>query len=100
TTFNSSGQLTASGVGSAGNNIVMVFNPNSLPSNYVYITLTSGNGGGGGTLSIAPNSVSVIQGLTQQFAASLNGAPASVTWSATAGNIDAAGVYTAPAAIP
>ncbi|HXB67520.1 MAG TPA: DUF1800 domain-containing protein [Candidatus Acidoferrales bacterium] len=92
---------------------VVVVNPGTMFSNALPLTITAastggggggtgggGTGGGGGSLTVAPASVNVAQGLTQQFTASLNGAAATVTWSATAGSISAAGLFTAPAQLP
>jgi len=52
-------------------------------------------GGGGGTPApvVSPAAVTVVLGLTQQFSATNT-----TGWSATAGTITAAGLYTAPAA--
>lgn len=48
-------------------------------------------------VSVAPVSVSVNSGTTQQFSATVTGTSnTSVTWSATAGSISQVGVYTAP----
>lgn len=63
-----------------------------------------GTGGGGGTtvtsVAVAPASPSVPGGTTQQFTATVvgTGSPAqTVTWSASAGTINASGLFTAPA---
>jgi len=58
-------------------------------------------GGVGSALSVSPASVSLAPGTKQQFTASLSGtADTAVIWSASAGSIDAQGLYTAPALIP
>jgi hypothetical protein len=71
-----------------------------------------GGGGGGGNLvavSVAPKTVNRFPGQQQQFTASVTGTTnTAVTWqvngatggSASAGAIDANGMYTAPAAVP
>ncbi len=63
----------------------------------------SGGGGGGGdgtgsvTISISPTSATLISNQTQQFTASVTGTSnTAVTWSATAGSVNATGLYTAP----
>ncbi len=78
-----------------------VTNPGSGPSNTLIVPVTatgSGGGGGGGTGTapvISPAKVTVALGATQQFSA-----PGATTWSAVAGVITAAGLYTAPASMP
>jgi hypothetical protein len=56
---------------------------------------------GGGTsvkISVSPASATVGEGQKQQFTATVSGtADTAVTWSASAGSIDAQGLYTAPA---
>ena len=49
-------------------------------------------------LVVSPQSASLVPGGTQAFAAQLLGVDEPVTWSATGGNIDQSGVYTAGAA--
>lgn len=50
------------------------------------------------SISISPTEIVVIAGSTQQFAATVLGAAdAGVSWSASAGGIDAGGLFTAPA---
>ena len=52
---------------------------------------------GGVSVSISPSSVTLNPGQTQQFTAIVkNAIDQTVTWSATLGTIDAAGIYTAP----
>ena len=87
---------------------VSVINPGSAFSNPIGLNITgassggSGGGGGGsnGVLTVAPKTPFIVQGTTQQFSATLSGAAQAVTWSATAGSINAAGLYTAPAQLP
>jgi hypothetical protein len=57
-----------------------------------------GNGGGGGvTVSVSPTSATLSSGGTQQFAATVTGtANTAVTWTASAGSVNANGLYTAP----
>ena len=58
-------------------------------------------GGASSVLSVSPASVTLAPGTKQQFTASLSGtADTAVIWSASAGSIDAQGLYTAPALIP
>ena len=53
-----------------------------------------------GTVAISPASVTLVQGSSQQFSATVTGAAGKVIWSASAGTIDANGMYIAPAAPP
>ncbi len=65
-------------------------------------SLTVGNSGGGGTgngirVSVSPTTATLSSGQTQQFTANVAGTPdTAVQWSATAGTIDASGMYIAP----
>src|SRR5260370_41883524 len=83
---------------------VSVIKAGSMLSPAIGLVITgqsSGGGGGGtGTLTVAPKTASVVQGGTQQFSATLNGAAQTVTWTASAGSIGATGLYTAPAQLP
>ncbi len=49
------------------------------------------------TISVSPSAVSVLLGGTQQFTASVS---SDVEWSASAGTISAAGLFTAPTSMP
>ncbi len=103
TTFVSPTQLTVSGsLSSVGSTLIEVMNPGSMFSNYLGITTTYS--GGGSMLAVAPPAAAVPAGLTQQFSATINNAPAAVGWSvsggAAYGTITASGLYTAPAQIP
>jgi hypothetical protein len=53
------------------------------------------------SVTVTPSSASVQVASTKQFAATVNNSPdQGVTWTATAGTIDATGLYTAPASVP
>ena len=53
------------------------------------------------TVTVSPSSAQIAVNATQQFTAAVAGnANGAVTWSASAGTISAAGLYTAPAALP
>ena len=62
----------------------------------------------GVTVTVSPSSASVRVGRTQNFIATVTGAPNTVTWSvngisggdAIVGQVDASGQYTAPSAVP
>jgi len=56
------------------------------------------SGGGGNVMvSVSPANVTLFSNQKQQFTATVSGASnAGVTWSATAGSVDASGLYTAP----
>ncbi len=78
--------------------------PAAMPaSNKVTVTATGPNGSASSTVTlvnpvtqvIAPTSVSLALGATQQFTSA-----GATTWAATAGTIDATGLYTAPAVLP
>src|SRR5271156_2368393 len=65
------------------------------------LTLSACGGGGGSSptvndLVIIPGSTSVAVSQTAQFSAFLNGAGATVTWTASGGTIDGTGLFTAP----
>jgi hypothetical protein len=68
------------------------------------MTLSACSSGGGGShptvndIVVLPGSSSVPASQTAQFAAFLNGASTSVTWTASAGTITGSGAFTAPAA--
>src|SRR3954451_13514936 len=56
---------------------------------------------GSGSVTVSPVNESVVAGLTRQFTATVSGlANPAVTWSASAGSIDANGLYTAPMSVP
>ncbi len=98
TTFVSPTTLTATGSATQlGANTVRVVNPGpgSTSSNFTANVVT--------TLAVAvtPSAPAVPLGQTVQFAASVtNTANQAVTWSASAGSIDANGVYTPPPTMP
>ena len=90
TTYVSPTQLTATGYqGSTGTLPFKVSNPGTLYSNAVNVTFVS-------PISIAPATASVVLGASKTFSAGGQ----TVTWSATAGSITLAGVYTAPSTMP
>lgn len=69
------------------------------------ITVTVNNGGGAVAVSVTPPAATVALDATRQFTADVTGATnTAVTWTveegATRGTISAAGLYTAPAALP
>ena len=74
---------------------------------FLALTLLSGCGGSSAptvpviSISVSPTSATLIGGDTQTFAATLtnDSANAGVTWTASAGSITAAGVYTAPSPV-
>lgn len=98
TTFVSSTSLKATGTATQlGANTVRVVNPGpaSTSSAFTANVVT--------TLAVAitPSTPSVAVGQTQQFTAVVsNGSNQTVTWTASAGTIDANGLYTAPATLP
>jgi hypothetical protein len=60
--------------------------------------VSGGNGGGNVSLSMSPTSATLPSNQTQQFTASVSGTSnTGVTWLATAGSVNANGLYTAPA---
>jgi hypothetical protein len=57
----------------------------------------NGSGGGNVKVSVSPTSATLFSKQKQQFTAAVSGTPNTrVTWSATAGSVDANGLYTAP----
>ena len=100
-TFVNSTTLTTSIYqGTAQSTTVSVKNPGSAFGNTLVVPVagTSSGSGPGSTPQapvIAPANVTVVLGATQQFTAA--GATA---WSAVSGTVTAAGLYTAPAAMP
>lgn len=102
TTYISPTQIQAAGSVSAGTAFFRALNPNSMFSNIVSVPVAYPTSSG--TLTVTPSAPIVLLNGTQAFSASLNGSPATVTWSvsggAAYGTITAAGVYTAPAALP
>lgn len=101
TTFVSSTQLKATAtIYTVGNVYIRVTNPNSMYSSILALQVTSG-GSSSNSMAVQPSTSVLPTGATQQFVATLNGAPAtSATWSATAGSITPAGLFTAPASVP
>jgi len=60
-------------------------------------TVVVTNGGGSIKVSVSPASVTLLSNQKQQFTATVSGTSnTGVTWSATAGSVDANGLYTAP----
>jgi Putative Ig domain len=65
--------------------------------NFVIDVGDSSSGGGGVKVSVSPASVTLLSSQTQQFTASVSGTSnTAVKWSATAGSVNAYGLYTAP----
>jgi len=90
------GQPTSSGTYS----FKVIVNDSPLPDQGAqsFVLQVSNSGGGGIKVSVSPASVTLSSGGTQQFTASVIGTPnTGVTWSASAGTINANGLYTAPA---
>ncbi len=95
TTYVSPTQVTVNGYVTAGmTGQVYVKNTTSMPSNMLNLTIPGGNAGAAPVVS--PATISVVQGMTQQF----NSTVQAVTWSATGGTITASGLFTAPAQVP
>jgi uncharacterized protein (DUF1800 family) len=89
-------QLIASGYqGTPGAVVFKVKNPGSTYSNSISATFVSGHDGG--PITVSPLTASVALGATQKFTAS---GQTSVTWTASAGTITSAGLFTAPATMP
>lgn len=98
TTFVSPTTLTATGNATQlGANTVRVVNPGppAVSANFTANVVSNL------VVSITPSTPTMQPGQQQQFAAGVtNSADQNVTWSASAGTIDANGVYTAPATMP
>ena len=88
----------------AGNfafDVIVTDPPNLDSASQTYSIVVTGTGGGGGggavKVSVSPTSVTLFSNQTQQFTATVSGtANTGVTWSATAGSVNASGLYTAP----
>lgn len=100
-TFTASGGVTTATFGLAGNyyiNSYVTSMPNASFVDVIAVsqTLTS--------FTLTPNTATVLQGCNQQFTAqafdqfrqAMTGAAPSITWTATAGTISTAGLFTAP----
>lgn len=91
-----SGNIPASMVGTAQLRVAQPA-PGAVTSDPLNLTVTLSSV----TVSVSPSSASVGLNATQTFTATVGGtANTMVTWSATAGTISTAGVYTAPATLP
>lgn len=91
-------KLTATGwIGTAGNVAIRAQNPGSMFGNVLNVPFTGGSGGGGGSITVTPGSGVVVLGSTQQFSAT---GASPIAWTASAGSINANGLYTAPATMP
>src|SRR5579863_7075961 len=89
-------QLVAGGYQETPGAVVFkVKNPGSTYSNSISATFVTANDGG--PITVSPATASVALGATQKFKAS---GQSSVTWSASAGTITSAGLFTAPATMP
>ncbi len=77
---------------------VLVTDPPRLDRGSQTFGVTVGGGGGGNVkVSVSPASSTLLSNQKQQFTATVSGTPnTGVTWSATAGSVDANGLYTAP----
>lgn len=86
----------------AGNfsfDLIVTDSPRLDQSSQTYSIVIGTGGGSGGTVkvSVSPTSATLFSSQTQQFTATVSGTPITgVTWSATAGSINADGLYTAP----
>jgi Putative Ig domain len=79
--------------------VIVTDSPRLDEGSQMFSIAVGGNNGGGGNVkvSVSPSSATVTSGLKQQFTATVSGTShTAVTWSATAGSINANGVYTAP----
>jgi len=98
TTLKASGNLPMTGVFA-----VTVTNPGNgaTTSSPVKITVTAAPPPPPITVTVSPAAANVALSASAQFTAAVTGASnTAVTWTATAGSITTAGVYTAPAAMP
>lgn len=107
--FTATGQASVTWTASAGsiNSAGLYTAPAAMPSSSSVTVTAKGSGGQSGTaavtlvapspITISPSTATVVLGATQQFTAS---GQSGVTWSATAGTISAAGMFTAPATMP
>lgn len=88
---------TPSTQGSYTFQVVVTDSPHPDQGTQSYAVTIGGGSGGGVKVSVAPASVTVVSGGTQQFTATVTGtSDTAVTWSASTGSINANGLYTAP----
>lgn len=110
TTYLSQYYLTVKGTvpaNATGQVSISVTNPglggNTYTSPYKVPIGGSGSGGGGGgggtpSITVSPATISIVKSTNQAFAAQLNNLTGAVNWTASAGTISSAGVFTAPSA--
>jgi hypothetical protein len=92
-----SGQPTTAGNFSF--EVIVTDSPRLDEGSRAFSLVVGGGGVGGGKVkvSVSPTSATLTSGLTQQFTATVSGTSrTAVRWSATAGTINANGLYTAP----
>jgi hypothetical protein len=94
TTGSFSGKPTSAGTFSF--EVIVTDAPNLDQGNKTFV-ISVGSGGGTVKIGVSPASVALISNQKQQLTATVSGTSNSgVKWSATAGSVDASGLYTAP----
>jgi hypothetical protein len=89
-----SGKPTSAGTFSF--EVIVTDSPNLDQGNKTFV-IDVGGGGGNVKISVSPASVTLLSNQKQQFTATVSGTSnTGVKWSATAGAVDASGLYTAP----
>lgn len=82
--------------------VIVTDSPNLDQGNKVFAMIVGSSGGGGGgggkvSISVSPSSATLSSAQQQQFTATVSGTSnTAVTWLATAGSVNAAGLFTAP----
>ena len=91
------GSISGTPVSSGSYSFEVLVNDAPLPDEGTQAFVVTVGGGDAVKVSVSPASVTVGPGQKQQFTATVSGtANTAVTWSATAGSIDAQGLYAAP----
>ena len=89
-----SGKPTSAGTFSF--EVIVTDAPNLDQGNKTFV-IAVGSGGGNVKISVSPASATLLSNQKQQFTATVSGTSnTGVKWSATAGSVDASGLYTAP----
>jgi hypothetical protein len=95
-TISSSGLFTAPTV-SAGTSVTVTATSNANTSKKASATVAVNPTGSTISVTVSPSSTTLTAGNTQQFSATVQGTSnTAVTWSATAGTVSSAGMFTAP----
>ena len=77
--------------------VIVTDSPNMDQGSKTFVINVGSDGGGKIKISVSPASATLVSNQKQQFTATVSGTSnTAVIWSATAGSVDAGGLYTAP----